>query len=77
MQQFKSDQIEPNFKKPRFNGFKGSWMAFQPPRRETGKEDQKTTYLFSGGQFKYPVGVILSISGEKSSFDETFSWVES
>ena len=29
---------------------------------EREKEDQKTTCLFSGRQFKYPVGVVLSIS---------------
>lgn len=38
-------------------------MIFQPPRKETEKRDRKTMCLFSGGQFKYPVGVVLSISG--------------
>ena len=33
-----------------------------------GKEDRKTKCLFSEGQFKYPVGVVLSISGEGSLF---------
>ena len=44
-------------------------MAFQPPREEPGKEDRKTLFLFSGRrQFKYSDEVVLSISGEGSSF---------
>lgn len=35
-------------------------MIFQLPREELEQEDHKS--LFSGGQFKYPVGVVLSIS---------------
>ena len=44
-------------------------MAFQPPREKMGKEDLKTMCLFSGGggQFKYPVGMVLSIFREGSS----------
>lgn len=38
-------------------------MIFQAPREETGKEDQKITCLLSVGQFKYSMGVVLSISG--------------
>ena len=41
-------------------------MTSQPSREETGKEDQKTVCLFSGVQFKYPVGVVSSISREGS-----------
>ena len=40
---------------------------FPAPQRE--KEDGKTACLFSGGQFKYPVGMVLTISREGSSFD--------
>lgn len=38
-------------------------MIFQPPREETEKRDRKTMCLFPGGQFKYPGGVVLGISG--------------
>ena len=64
-------QIRPNqteLEKAQFTGYKRSQMAFSPP--EKGKEDQKATCLFFGIQFKYPVGVVLSISGEGSSFGE-------
>lgn len=43
-------------------------MAFQTPRGKREKEDQKTTHLFSGGQFKYLVGLILNVSRKGSSF---------
>lgn len=33
-----------------------------------GKRDQKTTCLAFGGQFKYPVGEVLSISREEAVF---------
>lgn len=47
-------------------------MVFQPHREEMGKEDWKATRLFSERQFKYPVGLALSISEEGSSFGGCF-----
>lgn len=45
-------------------------IALQPHRlqEETCKEDRKITELFSEKQFKYPVGIILSISEGGSLF---------
>ena len=42
-----------------------------------GKEDPETMFLFFGGQFKYPVGVVLSISVEGVTVCQTFLEVES
>lgn len=39
-------------------------MAFQSPREDPRKENWKTACLFSGGQFKYSMGVILFIFGK-------------
>lgn len=41
-------------------------MIFQAtplPREEMGKEDWKTMHLFSEEQFKYPMVMVLNISG--------------
>lgn len=37
--------------------------GFPASRVEMGKEDKKIACLFSGEQFKYSLGVVLSISG--------------
>lgn len=39
-------------------------MIFQPPKEETGKRDKKkkVSVFWGRGQFKYHVGVALSIS---------------
>lgn len=37
-------------------------MIFHSSRKEGGKRDWKTMHLFSGGHFKYPVGVVLNVS---------------
>lgn len=36
---------------------------FPGPKKGDCKERPKNHSLFSGGQFKYPLGVVLSISG--------------
>lgn len=46
--------------------------GFIVPQRGAGEEDEKTPCFFSGVQFKYLIGVVLSISSEGSSFGELF-----
>lgn len=47
------------------------WVDFQAFREETGRKTRKAMCLFCRGgvQFKYPVGVALSLPGEGSQFD--------
>lgn len=47
-------------------------MIFQPPREKTEKRDRKTMCLFPGGQFKYPRGVVLGISGVRGHHLSSF-----
>ena len=39
---------------------------------ERGKEDQEDHVFILWGQFKYPVGVVLTLSGERSPFGRLF-----
>lgn len=61
-------QIRPN--KNRISKGPGLMLSddFPAPREELGKKDPNTTCLFPGRQFKYPMGAVLRISWESSSF---------
>ena len=48
-----------------------------PPERRRERKTENHVFVLWMGQFKYPVGVVLSISEEGSSFVEIFLGVES
>ena len=52
------------------------WLS-SPSERRQGRKTGKTTCLFSGVQFKYPLGVVLSVSGEGAIVWQVLSEVES